>query len=107
MITSDCHMHTSFSTDSSTAPEAMVESALEKGLKAICVTDHMDWDYPFSEELGKDAFLFDADAYFQKLTKLREQYAGGLSCASGLSWDCSLTQARSAGRSRKHIPLIL
>ena len=34
MITSDCHMHTSFSTDSSTAPEAMVEGALEKGLKA-------------------------------------------------------------------------
>ena len=84
MITSDCHMHTSFSTDSSTAPEAMVEGALEKGLKAICVTDHMDWDYPFSEELGKDAFLFDADVYFQKLTKLREQYAGRIELRIGI-----------------------
>ena len=84
MITSDCHMHTSFSTDSSTAPEAMVEGALEKGLKAICITDHMDWDYPFSEELGKDAFLFDVDVYFQKLTKLREQYAGQIELRIGI-----------------------
>ena len=44
----------------------------------------MDWDYPFSEELGKDAFLFDVDAYFQKLTRLREQYAGRIELRIGI-----------------------
>lgn len=84
MIRSDCHMHTSFSSDSSTLPEAMLEGALEKGLGAVCITDHMDLDYPFNDSMGKDAFLFDVDAYFQTLTKLRERYAGRLDLRIGI-----------------------
>ncbi len=84
MITSDCHMHTSFSTDSGTVPEAMVEGAIEKGLRSVCITDHMDRDYPFYEETGKDAFTFDVDTYFQKLTELRKKYAGQIEIHIGV-----------------------
>ncbi len=84
MITSDFHMHTSFSTDSDTDPEAMVRGALEKGLQTICITDHMDRDYPFCEELGENAFLFDVDEYFRKLRELQEKYAGQIEIRIGM-----------------------
>lgn len=77
-------MHTSFSTDSDADPEAMVRGALEKGLKTICITDHLDKDYPFCEELGENAFLFDVDAYFGKIRELQEKYAGRLDIRIGV-----------------------
>ena len=41
----DCHMHTYFSGDSEAKPEEMVLAAIDKGLEAICFTDHEDIDY--------------------------------------------------------------
>ena len=46
MITADLHTHSSFSTDGEEALEALVRSAAEKGLRTLCVTEHMDFDYP-------------------------------------------------------------
>ena len=54
MIKADFHMHTSFSSDSETMPEKMVEEAIRMGLKTICFTDHQDFDFPGEETL----FLF-------------------------------------------------
>ncbi len=79
MIISDCHMHTAFSTDSVTPPEAMIEGALEKGLRTVCITDHMDQDYPVKEE-----FLFDVDAYFQTLRELQKKYAKKMEIRIGI-----------------------
>ena len=45
MIKADFHMHTSFSSDSETMPEKMVEEAIRMGLKTICFTDHQDFDF--------------------------------------------------------------
>lgn len=42
----DTHMHTAFSTDSEASPESMIEASIELGLGGICITDHMDYDYP-------------------------------------------------------------
>lgn len=84
MITSDFHMHTAFSTDSDTPARAMVERAIEKGLSVICITDHWDEDYPFCEELGEDAFLFDLDAYFRELHALQEEYAERIDVRIGI-----------------------
>ena len=42
----DTHMHTAFSTDSETSPESMIKASIELGLGGICITDHMDYDYP-------------------------------------------------------------
>lgn len=74
MITSDFHFHTSFSTDSDAIPEKMIRQGIEKGLKTICVTDHLDPDYPFYEDQGEDAFQLDLDTYFPEMEKLKEKY---------------------------------
>ena len=42
----DTHMHTHFSGDSNADPAAMARSAIEKNLAGICITDHLDYDYP-------------------------------------------------------------
>ena len=64
MIIADYHVHSDFSSDSVTPMEQMIERAIELGLKKLCFTDHMDYDYPKVSELR---FVFDPDAYFNKL----------------------------------------
>lgn len=39
MIRADLHMHSTYS-DGVNTPEEMVETAIEKGIKCICITDH-------------------------------------------------------------------
>ena len=53
----DCHMHTYFSGDSEAKPEDMVLSAIDKGLEAICFTDHEDIDY-YCDDIE---FVFDPE----------------------------------------------
>ena len=67
---SDFHMHTNFSTDADFSPEEMMEGAIEKGLKVICITDHIDKDYDEEEK----EFFFDTDKYFEKLNGLKQKY---------------------------------
>lgn len=57
----DTHIHSCFSGDSSTAPEDQVQAALDKGLEALCFTDHYDEDYP---DPSVD-FVLDTPRYFQ------------------------------------------
>lgn len=66
----DVHMHCSFSNDSETRPEDMVESAIAKGLSVICFTDHYDKD---NLDWGDEA-IFDVESYFQKMIELQEEY---------------------------------
>jgi histidinol-phosphatase (PHP family) len=39
----DYHLHSNVSHDSQTAPEAIVQAALQAGLREICFTDHLDY----------------------------------------------------------------
>ncbi len=84
MITSDFHMHTSYSTDSDTPPEEMIKGSINKGLKTICITDHYDQDYPYHEKMGEGAFVFEPDKYFRELSKLKEKYAGRIDVRIGV-----------------------
>ncbi len=55
----DFHMHSRVSFDGHDTGEALARTALERGLKEICFTDHLDYD-----PLGKMGVLaFDTDAY--------------------------------------------
>lgn len=83
-IACDFHMHTEFSTDSQSSVEEMLDSALKKGLDAVCITDHMDMDYPAEEDGEEGEFLFDVDAYFQKLSEMKKVYAGKLDVRIGV-----------------------
>lgn len=46
----DCHMHSSFSADSETPMENMIQTAVDNGLTGICFTEHLDPDYPETPE---------------------------------------------------------
>lgn len=83
-LASDCHMHTCFSTDSDAPVRSMLDEAIRRGLRSVCITDHMDVDFPADKELGEHPFLFNLDEYFRILTALRDEYADRLIIRIGI-----------------------
>lgn len=79
MITADYHVHSSFSSDSDTPMELMVEQAISLGMTRICFTDHMDYDFP---EEGK--FQFNVEDYFQTLEKIERNYQKDIKVLKGI-----------------------
>lgn len=67
MITADLHTHSSFSTDSDEPLFKMAKAAEEKGLQTLCITEHMDMDYPGGE------FILDTESYHKELLRVRGQ----------------------------------
>ena len=84
MIRCDQHMHTEFSTDSEASVRSMLDASVERGLKSVCITDHLDLDYPEDEELGPDPFQLDLGKYFETLTQIREEYREKLDVRIGV-----------------------
>lgn len=74
----DCHMHTEFSTDSETRVEDQVEQAIRLGMNHICITDHMDMDYPGGE------FQLDTDRYVEKILEVKEKYKDKIDISLGV-----------------------
>ena len=85
MIAYDSHLHSDFSTDSGEKQEKIIETAIKKGLKGICFTDHMDLYFPIecSKKSGGD-FTFDVDRYYELLTELKSRYSEKLDIRIGL-----------------------
>ena len=79
-ITSDFHLHTSFSEDSQAPMESMILSAMHQGLKAICFTEHLDMDYP--PEYG--TFAVDLEAYTEELFRLQSLYQKDIEILLGI-----------------------
>lgn len=80
----DFHMHTEFSTDSEAPVRSMLDAAIRRGLHTVCITDHMDRDYPLDKSLGEEPFQFDLERYFCILTKIQEEYRGRLDVRIGV-----------------------
>lgn len=78
MITADLHTHSYFSADSDEPTENIVRAAYERGLKTICLTEHMDMDYPGGE------FILDTDKYMEKLFCVRELFGGKIEVLFGV-----------------------
>ncbi len=83
MINADIHMHCAFSTDSESPMEDMILGAIAKGLKTICFTDHMDYEYP-DEIPGVTQFVVDLDAYEKEYLRLKEKYASKIEVLLGI-----------------------
>ncbi|HKL79388.1 MAG TPA: histidinol-phosphatase HisJ family protein [Mobilitalea sp.] len=81
MIIADYHVHSNFSSDGKASMEQMVERALELGLKKLCFTDHMDYDYPAVSEYN---FEFNMESYQLKLSELKDKYLGKLEILTGV-----------------------
>lgn len=76
----DFHMHTGFSSDTDVDPEAMVQGAIEKGMKCICITDHYDKDYVD----GTNNFTFNPETYFEFMQKMQEKYRNQIEVRIGV-----------------------
>lgn len=74
MIKADFHTHTSFSGDSDTPMALQVAAAVNKGLTNLCITEHLDFDYPTDQ--GTPAGFFDLDtvSYRQRYLEVREAF---------------------------------
>lgn len=91
MIYSDYHMHSEFSSDSDAPMEQMIQKSIQLGLKEICFTDHMDFDYPqiSPDDQSKDGdvsldFMFDPDAYLKQLKQLQSDYEDQIKIRIGI-----------------------
>jgi len=80
----DFHLHTSFSGDCETPMQEMVDSALSKGLKGLCITEHFDYDFPASDRCPADTFLLDFDAYLKGVEALTLTYRDKLEIGFGV-----------------------
>jgi histidinol-phosphatase (PHP family) len=76
----DYHSHTFYSDDSSASMKDMVESAWEKGLKELAITDHYDPDYPDPQY----PFELDMDSYYKDLCKFQELYQDKIKIIKGV-----------------------
>ena len=81
MITADYHVHTSFSSDSEAPMESMIEKAISMGFQRICITDHMDYDYPKQYNLP---FIFDPEPYAKQILELKQVYKDDIKVLMGI-----------------------
>ncbi|WP_029322161.1 histidinol-phosphatase HisJ family protein [Butyrivibrio sp. AE3004] len=76
ILPADFHMHTHHSGDSEAPMEMMIEKALQKKLPAICITEHMDMDYPSTPDLAPGIFEVNTDEYMSELLQYKAKYTG-------------------------------
>jgi len=80
MIPGDTHVHSCFSSDSQATMEENVLSAIDKGMPWICMTDHIDYDFPEPEMV----FEFEMAPYFETLSELKEKYKDRIEVLAGV-----------------------
>ncbi|MFD2130573.1 histidinol-phosphatase HisJ family protein [Pseudogracilibacillus auburnensis] len=76
----DYHMHSNFSGDCSTPMEHTIQSAIRKGLKEICFTEHVDYDYPDPTIQFKP----DLAGYDKEIKAMQAKYEGEISIKKGI-----------------------
>ena len=83
-ITADYHLHSSWSGDSDTPMEVMIQKGIELGLTHMCFTEHQDYDYPVTPECPEGKFNVNTDAYLYDLLHLREKYKDKINILFGI-----------------------
>ena len=84
MILADTHLHSSFSGDSDTPMEEMIKSAIAKGLKDICFTEHQDFEFVYTDDEPKDKFEVNTDQYLYDLLKMKAKYDSQIEISFGI-----------------------
>ena len=78
----DFHIHTCFSGDSEANVDAVIQSAISKGMKHMAITDHNDFQF----ENG--LFELDTEKYFEYMTKKKHEYKDQIKLSVGI--ECGL-----------------
>ena len=74
------HCHSRFSGDSEEAPRKICETAIEKGITHLTITDHID-HYPHP---SPNVFTFDVEDYFTTWGRLQKEYEKELTLGIGV-----------------------
>ena len=77
MFLADYHIHTSFSIDGEAPMEDMLLSAINKGLKEVAFTDHVDFDAKYYPQP-------DYDSYIPVFNTLKEKYKSKINVVFGV-----------------------
>ncbi len=80
----DYHLHTHHSGDSEAPMEKVIESAIIKNLPAICITEHMDLDFPVAPGDKPGIFEVDTDAYRAEYLLMKEKYKDQIDICFGI-----------------------
>lgn len=80
-IKADFHLHSDFSGDSTSPMEQMIQQGIQNGLDCMCMTEHMDRDYPQEEDAD---FNLDTDRYVSRYQTLHSQYASRIDLRFGV-----------------------
>ncbi|MDF2531302.1 MAG: histidinol-phosphatase [Clostridia bacterium] len=78
----DYHVHTHYSNDCTFDMESYILPAIEKGLKGICFTDHVDIEYPSASI----EFELDYSKYAREIKRLKDRYNGKLEIFTGIEF---------------------
>lgn len=84
MITADYHLHSHNSGDSKAPMEAMITSAIANGLKYMCFTEHMDLDFPISDDTPEGTYEVDIPSYKKELLFYKDKYRDKISINYGI-----------------------
>src|SRR5690625_6487306 len=96
----DYHLHSSFSADCDTPMEATIEQAIKAGLKEICFTEHIDYEYP------DPTIDFDLDLlnYDKKLKQVSAQYRDQIQIKKGVELGLQRSEEHTSElQSRGHL----
>lgn len=61
--------------------DEMAQKAIRLGLKRLCFTDHMDYDYP---KVSDFSFVFDIEEQQKKLQEIKERYRSEIEILNGV-----------------------
>lgn len=87
----DCHTHCNHSVDSPTSIDTMIEVAIEKGVRYMAFTDHLDFDYLYGESIDKDIKLLDMPFHLADTMRAKAKYADKIEIACGV--ECGFSKA--------------
>jgi len=76
----DLHVHSSFSSDSNEKMEDIVIEAINRDIKTIAFTDHIDYEYSDPNI----CFDFDISEYFSEIERLQNKYKSKIKILKGL-----------------------
>lgn len=80
-VISDYHWHSSFSGDSQAPMEEMIRRGIQLGLKKLCITEHYDEDYPYTDGLSFD---LDIESYYKTYLEMKEKYQENIDLYFGI-----------------------
>ncbi|MCK4847805.1 MAG: PHP domain-containing protein [Candidatus Heimdallarchaeota archaeon] len=76
----DLHIHTTFS-DGYSSPESVIQTAIAKNLKQICITDHFSTSKPALNTIDE------LENYYQILQKLKRKFSAQIRVSIGIEVD--------------------